>query len=144
MNRDELKALLRQDEGLRLRAYQDPQGIWTVGYGDTGPDVVEGLVISLADAERRLDAKCARAVSECRTAFPFFADIDERRQMVLAALAYNMGMTRLLGFKKMIDAIQRRDFDAAANELLCSRYAGQVGSRAVRYADLLRAGITIH
>ena len=64
--------------------------------------------------------------------------------MILAALAYNMGMPRLLGFKKMIDALKRRDFADAANELLCSKYAGQVGERAVRYADILRAGVTIH
>lgn len=32
------------DEGLRLKAYQDSGGVWTIGWGHTGPEVVEGLI----------------------------------------------------------------------------------------------------
>ncbi|WOI54290.1 lysozyme [Parvularcula sp. LCG005] len=42
---------LKMREGLRLRAYQDVAGIWTIGYGHTGPDAREGNVISEFHAE---------------------------------------------------------------------------------------------
>jgi len=45
--------LIKSFESLRLRAYRDPVGIWTVGYGHTGPDVYPGLEISKAEAEQR-------------------------------------------------------------------------------------------
>nr|WP_205208480.1 hypothetical protein [Chromobacterium haemolyticum] len=43
--------LIQQFEGLRLKAYQDAVGVWTIGYGHTGPDVTPGLVIT--QAQRR-------------------------------------------------------------------------------------------
>lgn len=42
--------LLIQREGLRLKAYKDTKGIWTIGVGHTGPEVVEGLVWTEAKA----------------------------------------------------------------------------------------------
>ncbi len=46
--------LIKQFEGLELEAYQDIAGIWTIGYGHTGADVVEGMKISERDAEELL------------------------------------------------------------------------------------------
>lgn len=40
----------QSDEGLRLHAYQDSGGVWTIGWGHTGPDVHEGLVWTRAQA----------------------------------------------------------------------------------------------
>jgi lysozyme len=38
--------LIKKFEGLRLEAYQCPAGVWTIGWGSTGPGIREGLVIS--------------------------------------------------------------------------------------------------
>lgn len=43
-------ALLQKFEGLRLEAYKDAAGVWTIGYGHTGPDVVEGKKITKEEA----------------------------------------------------------------------------------------------
>ena len=48
--------LIRRFEGLRLRAYRCPAGIWTIGYGHTGPDVEPGTAISRQRADELLDA----------------------------------------------------------------------------------------
>ena len=48
-------ALVRSYEGLRLEAYQDTSGIWTIGYGHT-QGVKPGDSISTAQAEQFLDA----------------------------------------------------------------------------------------
>ena len=52
-------SLLKELEGCRLKAYKDVAGVWTIGFGATGPDVYEGLVISQeqADAWLRQDVK---------------------------------------------------------------------------------------
>ena len=39
-------ALIKESEGLRLKAYKCPAGVWTIGYGHTGKDVVAGMEIS--------------------------------------------------------------------------------------------------
>ena len=46
--------LIKSFEGLRLTAYQDVRGIWTIGYGTTGPWVHRGLTISPMEAEEKL------------------------------------------------------------------------------------------
>lgn len=43
MSESGLKALSLR-EGVRLKAYKDTKGIWTIGVGHTGPDIKEGLV----------------------------------------------------------------------------------------------------
>ena len=56
-------ALTKSFEGLRLEAYQDCGGVWTVGYGHTGPGVVEGMTVNDAEAEVLLLADLDDAVA---------------------------------------------------------------------------------
>ncbi len=56
-------ALTRRFEGLRLEAYQDCAGVWTIGYGHTGPDVFSGRKVSELEAEALLRADAAEAVA---------------------------------------------------------------------------------
>jgi len=53
--------LTKRYEGLRLKAYQDQAGVWTVGYGHTGTDVVAGREVTPLEAEAllRADVRCA-------------------------------------------------------------------------------------
>jgi lysozyme len=46
--------LTKSSESCSLTAYQDPAGTWTIGYGHTGPEVVEGLVWTMAQAQATL------------------------------------------------------------------------------------------
>ena len=72
--------------------------------------------------------------------FSWWRDLDEVRQRALADLAFNMGLPSLHGFVKMLDGLQRRDYHAAADELLDSKYAKQVGARSERVALMIRTG----
>ena len=56
-------ALTKGFEGLRLAAYQDVAGVWTVGYGHTGPDVRAGWTITEAQAETLLLSDLADAIA---------------------------------------------------------------------------------
>lgn len=87
-------ALMHHYEQCRLTAYPDPGtggAPWTIGWGDTGPDVVEGLTITQAEA----DARFARRLAEefepgVLAAIRGYADPMEFDAMV--CLAYNIGV----------------------------------------------------
>lgn len=88
-------ALIREFEGCRLTAYRDPVGIWTIGYGDTGPDVVEGLTITQAEAEGRLRARLREfeaAVADALVRRP-----TDNEFSASVALAYNIGARAFAG-----------------------------------------------
>jgi lysozyme len=145
---------LERDEGYRAVPYRDSRGIWTFAVGRnledrplTGAewktllDAGEiSISISSAGAGRLLAADANAVVIECSHAFPWWPTIGEVRRDALANLAFNIGLTRLLQFRRMLAAIARQDWESAASELLDSDYARQVGQRAVRLAHMLRTG----
>lgn len=130
---------LRRDEGLRLDLYEDTVGKKTIGYGrnlsDTG--------ISAQEAEYLLMADIARFTLLVRDKLPWTAALSTERQAVLINMAFNMGIAGLLGFKKMLAAVQAADYEQAANEMLASTWATQVGARATRLAEQMRTGLWV-
>ena len=53
-------ALTQQFEGCRLTAYQDQVGVWTIGYGHTGPDVTPGLTITEEQSKSPAGQRCVQ------------------------------------------------------------------------------------
>lgn len=60
------------------------------------------------------------------------------RRHALVSMAFNLGQTRLAGFKRLRAAVLAGDWDRAAAEALDSRWASQTGRRAAEVAALLR------
>lgn len=134
-----LKRELNQDEDRRDSAYQDSEGFWTIGVGHLIDARVGGrLPDEIIDALLDYDVKAVTA--DLDRALPWWRSLSDNRQLVLANMAFNLGIGRLLTFKKALAAMQRGDFDTAAAEMLDSKWAGQVGDRATRLADAMRAG----
>ena len=131
-----LRQQIKDAEGLRLLPYFDTQGKITIGYGRNLSD--NG--ISQLEAADMLDQDLTRHVSDLMRAFPYVEKLDAVRQIVLASMAFNMGVSRLSKFVKMWDAIQRHDYEVAAAEMLDSAWSQQVGSRATRLAEAMRSG----
>lgn len=107
--------LTKQFEGLRLAAYQDQRGNWTIGYGHTGPGVHEGLRITEAEAEMFLtnDVTCAVAgVNRMVT-----SSITQNQFDALVDFAFNLGCTTLM-HSNLLALVNASDFTAAANEFL--------------------------
>lgn len=108
-----LYELIRRFEGCRLVAYLCPAGVWTCGFGSTGPDVRPGTVWTLdqATARMRKDAElfAVGALKLCPL-------LQGDRLAALADFAYNLGLTRLKG-----STLRRRvlagDWDGACVEL---------------------------
>jgi len=127
---------LKRHEGLRLKPYIDTVGKLTVGYGRNLDDVG----ISEQEAEMMLRQDIYTATAEAREAFPWVSDISPIRQDVIYNMSFNMGMPKLKKFKNMIAALEHRDFGEAAKQMLDSRWAKQVGSRATELAEIMRSG----
>lgn len=84
-------ALIKKFEGVRLKAYKCPAGVWTIGFGHTGPDVYAGLEINERVAEQLLIGdllKFEHGVEELLDGVP--ASFNQFSAMV--SLAYNIGL----------------------------------------------------
>jgi lysozyme len=130
--RDQLKI----DEGVRQKVYKDSLGIETIGVGRNLRDV--GL--SHHEINILLENDLVKAEVDCRVLYPSFDKLSDARKAVLLNLAFNMGRSRLAGFVKFKEALEAGAFPQAADELLNSKWAGQVGDRAVRLAKQMREG----
>jgi len=126
--------LIRQ-EGLKLKPYRDSVGKLTIGVGHN----LEDAGISEAAAYVILDEDIAVAASEAAK-LPVFAGLDPVRQDVLIDMIFNMGLPRLRGFVNMLGALADNNWDEAAKQMLDSRWATQVGSRANELAQMIKSG----
>lgn len=136
MNREALISQLIIDEGLQLKPYTDSVGKLTIGVGRNLNDVG----ISEDEARALLNNDVQRTQNALDAAFPLWRSLSENRQAVICNMAFNMGVSRVLDFRKMIHAIQAADFLGAAREMLNSEWARQVGKRADRLAEAMRNG----
>jgi len=66
--------------------------------------------------------------------------LDDVRIRVLLDMAFNMGVPRLCKFKNMWAGIHVGDYVVASIEMLDSRWANQVGQRAVRLSEAMKTG----
>ena len=131
---DKLKMELRRDEGFSTKPYRDSVGKLTIGVGRN----IEDLGLSVAEALFMLDNDVARTIKELDLQFPWWRKMSGDRQRVLANMAFNMGITKLLGFKNTLAAMESGDYEAAATGMENSKWATQVGVRAVRLIGMMR------
>lgn len=137
MNRLKLKVLLLRHEGKRSKPYNDTAGKLTIGVGRNLTD--EGL--SDDEITLLLDNDINRVFQELPSIVPSFGSLDETRQHVLMDMCFNLGAPRLLKFVSMLAAIEKRDFGAAADAMLDSLWAKQVGGRATELAAMMRSDV---
>lgn len=121
----------------RLMPYRDTAGKITVGYGRNLSD--RGL--SFGEAEHLLAIDAVDVLSELSERLPFWPALDDTRRLVLADMAFNMGAPKLVGeWPKFLAAVERRDYQTAAQTMLGSKWRQQVGGRAVKLAEMMRTG----
>jgi len=137
MNR--LRDMIKRHEGVETHCYKDHVGLETIGVGRC---IAEGsLGLSDDEIDYLLDNDIVRCIKELTRSLPWFSSLDEVRKEALIDLCFNLGLTRLLGFKKALAAVEVSDWDTAKVELLDSRWATQVGNRAQEIAEMIRSGV---
>lgn len=136
MNEELLRQDLIRDEGLRLKPYRCTAGKLSIGVGRN----LEDVGISKSEAEYLLHNDILNVQIDLDRKLPWWRAMSEARQLVLANMAFNLGISSLLGFKNTLGAMERGDYEAAAVGMGASKWAVQVGPRATRLIKMMREG----
>lgn len=111
-------------ESCRLTAYPDIKGIWTIGYGHTGPEVVEGLVWTQNQADSQLIVDLQKAENMVNTCVTI--DLTQGQFDALVDFAFNLGINAEKG-STLLKLVNQGDMsDAAAQFQLWDHASGQV------------------
>jgi lysozyme len=133
-----LKDLLIKHEGIKAKVYYDTEGVATIGCGRN----LEAVGVSYDESMLMLDNDIKRVLNECWHEFPWFGDLTENRQTVVASMVFNLGLEGFKKFKKMIHAIEFDRYNEAAAHMIDSKWAIQVKGRAVELANMMKGETT--
>lgn len=128
--------MIKDFEGVRLRMYKCPAGKWTIGVGHNLED--NGITEDMADYILERDLR--EAEINVRTKFPTYYKLNEARQFVLVDMCFNMGIAKLLTFKKMLSALAKGEYPTAAREMQDSKWYRQVGNRGKILCEIMKSG----
>ena len=144
MNIYKLQKELERDEGVKYEVYLDHLGYPTFGIGhlitDDDPEYGAGVGTEVSD-DRVKDAFSSdieTVLSDCERLYEDFRDLPEEAQLIIANMMFNMGYTRLSKFRGMKRGVDARDWTAAADEMVDSRWYKQVTNRANRLVGRMR------
>lgn len=139
----QLLANVKQAEGLRLVAYRDTLGFWTVGYGHKLADNHDwsGYTISSDTANGLLIVDLNEAILLCTGLLEWVTLGTQARKDAVAELVFNLGEAGWRKFVRCRYALQQRVWQTAHDQLLASAWASQVGpTRSNRLANTLLTG----
>lgn len=141
-----IERIIRIEEGRLHDAYPDPLthgAPWTIGEGHTGPEVHEGLVWSDAQIDATKASDILAASNGCLAHFsPWFLALDEVRRAILVAMAFQLGMPRLLQFQHFLGYMRDQQWNQAAGEIRNSLWHKETYLRAERCARGIETGGT--
>jgi len=126
---------LKAHEGFRSKPYKCTADKLTIGYGLNLDAGIDGEL-----AEIILNYQIQKVKSSLDK-FSWYTSIDsEPRKDVIVNMAFNLGIAGVCKFIKMINAVSLRDYHQAAIEMLDSKWAKQVGNRAIELSEQMRSG----
>lgn len=135
----ELTKQLRRDEGEVLHVYNDSLGYATIGVGRL-IDKRKGGGITPEESAYLLSNDIDKREAELLRRAPWMAHLDDARKGALLAMAFQMGVDGLLGFKNTLAMVRAGDYTGAAAGMLESTWAKQTPERAKRISVQMRTG----
>ena len=144
MDIEKLREEIEYDEGSVNEIYLDHLGLATFGVGHLvrKEDPEYGWEVGTpVDADRCVEAfntDIETVLSDCKLLYSDFEDLPEEAQRIIANMMFNMGRPRLSKFKGMKRGVDARDWNAAADEMVDSRWYRQVTNRADRLVERMR------
>lgn len=128
---------LKRDEGYRQNVYECPAGYLTVGYGRN----LESRGLTEKEASYLLLNDVRLSETELSRNFRWYDTAPDQVKRGLINMHMNIGLSRLSGFKNMLESLEVGAYETAADDALDSLWARQVGNRAKRIADMFRGAI---
>lgn len=130
-----LKQLLVKHEGYKNFPYLDTEGNITIGIGYNLTS--RGLPDTWINHQYEEDVKYFH--EKLLEDYPWYEHLDDIRKMVLINMCF-MGYRKFQSFKKMINCLSLGDYRGAAREMMDSKWAEQVKSRANQIAVMMLSG----
>ena len=153
IDREKLIAHIKEMEGFRAKPYKDTEGHLTIGYGwnlDAEP-LPEGYTppLSKTEGDQLVRMKLGQKIEELslvrnndsdaeKRIVGLFNALDDARQSIIADCAYQMGTIKIWNFHRMWNALEKQDFNEAADEMLDSLAAQQTTNRWFDHAARMR------
>jgi len=130
---EDVKELLIRHEGFRLKPYRCTAGKLTIGVGRN----LDDNGITEDEAMYMLECDIFRAIEDLRKIFNYDC-LPIKARIILIDMMFNLGLSRFKSFKKMIKAVNDKDYKEAAEQMLDSKWAEQVGQRALDLAFMMK------
>ncbi len=144
MNIDKLMEELKVDEGCVMEIYNDHLGYPTFGVGhliredDPEHDQPLGTIVSDERVREAFEQDLDSVRRDCLRLYDNFTELPDDCQLIIANMMFNLGYPRLSKFKLMKAAIEKSDWEEAANQMESSRWYRQVPNRAERLCNRMR------
>ena len=144
MNLEKLRTEIANDEGIKHEIYLDHLDLPTFGIGhlvrESDPEYgwEVGTPVSDDRCAEAFNEDIKTVVSDCYKLYEDFDDLPEEAQRIIANMCFNLGYPRLSKFKGMKRGVDARDWNAAADEMVDSRWYRQVTNRADRLVERMR------
>jgi lysozyme len=135
---DKLLEMLKRHEGVRSHVYLCSAGYETIGVGRNISK--SGMGLSDDEVNYLLENDILRVLKELSSEYPWFNDLDDVRKDAMIDISFNLGATRLRGFKKALAAMAVADHTLAAKEFLDSKWSRDVKGRAHELASMIETG----
>lgn len=127
---------LKRHEGLRLEPYLCTAGRLTIGYGRN----ISDIGITEQEADQLLANDIKRVKAQLKKHLAWYTQMTLPRKAVFENMLFNLGLSRFMQFHNTLAAAHAGDYATAADEMLDSRWARQVGQRAQELSQQMRTG----
>jgi lysozyme len=130
--------MLKRHEGVRSTVYVCSAGYETIGVGRNIS--ATGLGLSDDEVDYLLQNDIERVIKELSAEYHWFNSLDDVRKDAMIDISFNLGATRLRGFKRALAAMEVADYKLAAKEFLDSKWSQDVKGRAHELASMIETG----
>lgn len=147
-------SMIEQHEGRKYKVYDDSKGIKTVGIGynlekstakkdlakvgANWNEVMRGKALTDKQINDLFRMSLDQALKDAKSYYPEFDKLPEAAKGVLVDMSFNLGLTKLNGFKDLKSALGRGNYNAAADAMIDSAWYKQVKTRGVRLVNIMR------
>ena len=133
-----LLEMLKRHEGVESHVYRCSAGFETIGAGRNISK--SGLGLSDDEVDYLLENDIVRVIKELSSEYPWFKDLDDVRKDAIIDISFNLGATRLRGFKRALAAMDAADYKTASLEFLDSKWSRDVKGRSAELAYMIEMG----
>jgi lysozyme len=136
---EKLLEMLKRHEGVEHHIYRCSAGFWTIGAG-RNVDPQGGLGLSDDEVDYLLQNDIERVIKELSAEYRWFNSLDDVRKDAMIDISFNLGATRLRGFRRALAAMEVADYKTAAKEFLDSKWSRDVKGRATELCYMIEMG----